>query len=43
VPLWLTSAAHQQCIDAAASGWGQEDDSCVGRLWERYGVRIRDE
>ncbi|RSH81488.1 hypothetical protein EHS25_006845 [Saitozyma podzolica] len=43
VPLWLTSAAHQQFIDAAASGWGQEDDSCVGRLWERYGVRIRDE
>jgi 3-hydroxyisobutyrate dehydrogenase-like beta-hydroxyacid dehydrogenase len=43
VPLWLAAAAHQQFVNAAASGWAREDDSSVGRLWERYGVRIRDE
>lgn len=40
-PVWLAATAHQQFIKAAAAGWGREDDSCVGRLWESMGVSIR--
>ncbi|ORY34220.1 NAD binding domain of 6-phosphogluconate dehydrogenase-domain-containing protein [Naematelia encephala] len=39
-PLWLAAAAHQQFIRAVAHGWGREDDSCVGRLWEPMGISV---
>lgn len=42
LPLFLGAAAYQQFVAAQASGWGREDDSCLGRLWERYGIRIRE-
>jgi 3-hydroxyisobutyrate dehydrogenase len=43
LPLFLTATAYQQFVAAQANGWGKEDDSCLGRLWEQYGIRIRDE
>jgi 3-hydroxyisobutyrate dehydrogenase len=41
LPLFLGAAAYQQFVAAQANGWGREDDSCLSRLWEQYGIRIR--
>ena len=40
VPAFLATAAHQQFIRAVASGWGEDDDSAVSRLWEFMGIHI---
>ncbi|WVQ80864.1 hypothetical protein IAT38_002971 [Cryptococcus sp. DSM 104549] len=41
VPLWLGQAALQQFVRAIGKGWGAEDDSSVGRLWEDMGVNLK--
>ncbi|WWC58105.1 uncharacterized protein I303_100640 [Kwoniella dejecticola CBS 10117] len=40
-PLFLGQAASQQFARAVAKGWGGEDDSSLGRLWEDMGVSLR--
>ncbi|OCF44113.1 hypothetical protein I317_02067 [Kwoniella heveanensis CBS 569] len=40
-PLFLGSVAAQQFTRAVSEGWGDEDDSSVGRLWESMGVDLR--
>lgn len=40
-PLFLAAAAHQMFVQASAEGYGQEDDSSVVRLWEKYGVTVK--
>ncbi|WVF66042.1 hypothetical protein IAT40_000780 [Kwoniella sp. CBS 6097] len=40
-PLFLGQAAAQQFTRAVSEGWGDEDDSSVGRLWESMGVSLR--
>ncbi|WWC66852.1 uncharacterized protein I206_100759 [Kwoniella pini CBS 10737] len=40
-PLFLGQATAQQFTKAISKGWGEEDDSCLGRLWEDMGVDLR--
>ncbi|WVQ93674.1 hypothetical protein IAU59_000750 [Kwoniella sp. CBS 9459] len=40
-PLFLGQAAAQQFTRAVSEGWGDDDDSSVGRLWESMGVKLR--
>ncbi|OCF59669.1 hypothetical protein L486_02341 [Kwoniella mangroviensis CBS 10435] len=40
-PLFLGQAALQQFTTAVSRGWGGEDDSCLGRLWEDMGVNLK--
>ncbi|WVW81780.1 hypothetical protein I302_103777 [Kwoniella bestiolae CBS 10118] len=40
-PLFLGQAALQQFTKAVSKGWGGEDDSSLGRLWEDMGVSLK--
>lgn len=40
-PLFLAAAAHQMFVQTSAEGWGQEDDSSIVRLWEKFGVVVK--
>ncbi|WWC85796.1 uncharacterized protein L201_000663 [Kwoniella dendrophila CBS 6074] len=40
-PLFLGQASLQQFTKAVSKGWGNEDDSCLGRLWEDMGISLK--